>query len=106
MHRGLTLNELATKIEAQRALKADYVFPAASLQMKVQDDKTPVIDLPDTGDFPVLPFAHGQLSEKLEIPRKYYDRCLTDSPTLLAENVNHWFKQSPKVRMLRTLGGD
>jgi hypothetical protein len=106
MRRGLTLKQLAAKIEAQRGLKADYVFPASSLEMKIQDDKMPIIALPDTGDFPILPVAHDHLSEKLEIPRRYYDRCLTNSPTLLADNVNHWFRRSDKVQMLRTLGGD
>ena len=38
----------------------------------------------------------------LDIPKKYYDRMPND---LRAMNVNHWMRNEPKTRMIRTLDG-
>lgn len=106
MKRGLSLQEFAAKIEGQRALKADYTAQASKLEMTLQPDNTVVLEVPDTGSFPILPIAHDQLAANLDIPRRYYDRCRAASPELLVGNVNHWLGQSTARRMLRTMGGD
>src|SRR5690348_11940938 len=106
MKRGLSLQEFAAKIEAQRALKADYTAQASKLEMTLQSDSTVVMEVPDVGAFPIQPIAHEQIGANLEIPRKYYERCRAQSPELLVSNVNHWLSQSKSRRMLRTMGGD
>src|SRR5262245_26710399 len=106
MLKGLSLQELAAKIEGNRALKRDFVADTSTVTMQIQSDKTPVLELPDHGDFPLLPVAHDQIGAKTGIPARYYDRMLAEAPDLLATNVNAWFRKNPEPRMIRTLGGD
>lgn len=117
MMKGLTLTQLAAKIEANKALKQDYIVDTAAMTMQVQDDKTVVLEIPakepsphpldlPITSLPMLPLAHNQLGSRLKIPAAYYDRMLVQAPDLLATNVNAWFRKEPEKRMLRTLGGD
>lgn len=106
MLKGLTLTQLAQKIEANKELKRDFIAPTEAIHMKVQEDKTPVLFVPRAGDFPILPLAHNQIGARTGIPSKYYDRMLSEAPELLTRNVNTWFRQNPEKRMIRTLGGD
>jgi hypothetical protein len=112
MLKGLTLTQLAAKIEGNRALKRDFVADTRELSMAVQQPvgnetrPTVVLSVPSQGTFPLLPLAHDQLGGRLGIPSRYYDRMLTDAPNLLATNVNEWFRRDPQRRMVRTLGGD
>lgn len=106
MMTGLSLQQLAAKIEGNAALKRDYVVPTEETTMAVQDDKTFVYDLPGHGSFPLMPLAHDQIGGRAGIPAKYYDRMLTEAPQLLADNVNTWHRLKPARRMVRTLGGD
>ena len=106
MHRGISLTDLARKIEGNKALKADYVADARSLSMMVQDDGKVALHAASVGSLPILPLAHDQIASKLAIPSKYYDRMLAGAPDLLADNVNRWIGQDRDRRMLRTIGGD
>ena len=116
MQTGLSLIELATKIEAQKTLKRDFIVDTAKTTMQVQRQPaavkgeptaTTVLELPgDHGTFPILETAHDQIGSRLNIPAKYYDRMRQHAPDLLATNVNAWFRQSPETRMVRTLGGN
>jgi len=110
MKTGLSLVELAQRIQANATLKADYVRPTNDLEVVVQENEggaKPTVSLatPD-GQFPIRPIAHDQIGARVGIPSKYYDRMLADAPELLATNVNTWFRQKPEPRMIRTLGGD
>lgn len=106
MQRGISLSDLARKIEGSKELKRDYVADTSGMAMVIQEDKKPVLELPSHGQFPLLSLAHDQIGARTKIPAAYYDRMLTEAPQLLAANVNTWFKQNPEKRMLRTLGGD
>lgn len=106
MKTGLTLSQLAAKIEANKELKQDYIADTSETTMQVQSDKTIVLELPNQDTLPILPLAHEQIGSRLDIPRKYYDRMRSAAPDLLATNVNAWFRKSPEKRMVRTLGGD
>jgi hypothetical protein len=54
----------------------------------------------------ITPYAHGQLADHLDIPKKYYDRMMVETPDLLATNVNRWLERDPdNRRMIRTLDG-
>lgn len=107
MKTGLSISQLAAKIEANKELKQDYIADTTQTTMQVQADKTVVLELPgETGSFPVLPLAHDQIGTRTGIPAKYYDRMRVEAPDLLATNVNAWFRKNPEKRMVRTLGGD
>jgi len=106
MKRGLSITDLAKKIEANRELKADYIAPASALAVEVQDDNAVAMHAPGIGSFPILPIAHDQIGAKTGIPARYYDRMLAEEPALLARNINTWLAKDDDRRMLRTLGGD
>lgn len=107
MKTGLSISELAAKIEGNKALKQDFIADTSKTTMQVQSDKTVVLELPDnSGSFPVLALAHDQIGARTGIPAKYYDRMRDEAPDLLATNVNAWFRKFPEKRMIRTLGGD
>ena len=90
MKTGRTLVELAQELLDQQESKRDFHVKNTSLNM-----------LP-TGQFrletkdaeilmPATEHAHGQVASKLNVPKVYYDRMRHNSPTLLAQNVNHWW---------------
>ena len=108
MQARLSLTELASKIESNRDSKRDFTVPSPKIEMKQDQDKT-VIEMPVNGGterFGINNFAHGQLAEKLSIPKKYYDRMLTETPDLLSANVNRWLREEPKNNLMRTLDGN
>jgi hypothetical protein len=106
MLKGIGLQELAGKIEANRELKRDYVADTSLMAMQIQTDNKPVLEVSGHGTFPILSLAHDQIGARTGIPAKYYDRMLTEAPDLLATNVNRWFTKNHETRMVRTLGGD
>ena len=110
MKAGKTLQELATEIYRQNNAKKDYIANTSNMQMIVADGGNknqgfPVLNLHGLPNFGINDIAHDQISIKLSIPSKYYNRMLTDEPELLATNVNHWFHRQPENRMIRTLDG-
>lgn len=49
--------------------------------------------------------AHQQVAERLEIPWRYYERCLAGQPKLLSKNVNTWLGEEPdKKFFIRGMG--
>lgn len=101
MKQGKSIVELATEIERQSKARQDYIADTRTLAMT--DDLKIVAN--GIGTFPINEHAHDQIGARLQIPSKYYDRMRSQSPSLLAENVNHWLAQQPEKRMLRTLDG-
>jgi hypothetical protein len=107
MMKGLTLQQLAAKIEGQKALKKDYIADTAGMKIILDGiANTPKLVIPKQGEFNILSTGHDQIAAKVDVPRKYYARMLEKSPALLANNINTWFKLEPEKRMVRTLGPD
>ena len=118
MKAGQTLQEMAKELERQRDAKRDFVAPTSQLEVLVDHDINKAHEkgehLVDAtrfkvnghGDFAIGDTAHDQLSNRLGIPRKYYDRMKTTAPNLLATNANHWLKNEKEKRMVRTLDGN
>lgn len=110
MKTGLSLVDLAKKIQATQELKEDHIADTRTLKVMPESDGVIALqaDIPNRGKIklPVLKVAHDQIGGRVGIPAKYYDRMLHEAPELLAENVNHWFEANPEKRMLRTLGGN
>ena len=108
MKAGLSIEELAAEIMRQNEIKEDYVVNSPCLQMdawnsdlflRVMDeqlsDRLEPLEISEN--------AHRQISARLGIPVKYYNRMLTESPELLTQNVNFWFNRNPEQRMLRVM---
>ena len=50
-------------------------------------------------------WASGQIANKLEIPKNYFDRMLQDKHIKLFDyNVNHWMHNEPKKVLIRRFG--
>jgi hypothetical protein len=104
MKQGKTLTELAAEIERQAKSKADYV--ADTRQMVLHSNGTSKLAVGNQGEFEVTEHTHRQIAEFADVPKAYYDRLRKDAPELLDRNVNHWFAEAPKRRMVRTLDGN
>lgn len=107
MKQGRTLVQLAEEITRQQESKRDYIADTRGLEMIVPAHDGPRLSIKNGNvlDFPLRPYAHRQLGERLGIPAKYYDRMLQETPDLLAVNVNRWLTKNPERRMVRTLDG-
>lgn len=105
MKSGLSLSQLAAELERQTATRKDYIAPQSITEAIVVDDVVKLGGFNGT-TFDVTPHAHGQLSQALDIPKKYYDKMAAERPALLATNINTWFQREPEAkRMIRTLDG-
>jgi len=108
MRQGKTIVDLATELEAQMATKKDYVVKTPALEMSLLNTEVPRLHArgADELDWGVNNLAHSQIAERTGIPGAYYKRMLASWPALLVMNVNHWFKNQPESRMLRTMNGN
>lgn len=104
MRTDLTLSALATELERRADNKADYVTDTRKLTMEA--DTTLSFENGVRHNLKANDVAHKQIAARLEIPAKYYDRMRTETPHLLADNVNHWLHAEPETRMIRTLDGN
>ena len=109
MKAGLSLVELAKKIESNAAGKQDFVVDTARGVRLETDDSNKgsgvMMVIGDHAPRGVNKIAHGQIAQQVGIGTKYYDRMLTEAPGLLATNVNHWLENAPSKRMIRTMHG-
>jgi hypothetical protein len=104
MKSGRSLTELAAELQRQSETKRDFLAPQNKLAAVVTDNNDIAIDGINGEPFPLTNYAHGQVAEHLEIPKKYYDRMRAEDPALLAKNVNTWLnKNGDERRMVRTL---
>ena len=78
-------------------LTDDRLAPADRLKLVAKDQQGHEFGLR------VLDGAHEQLAQKLDVPRKFYDRLLTDHPDLLAHTVGALLQREPAAFMLRML---
>ena len=106
MKTGRDLNSLAQELTRQAETKKDYVADSRSFSAVFRDN-VPGINIRngESHDYGITSIGHEQLAERLEIPRKYYERMTAKSPELWAHNVNYWLEKEPKRHMLRTLDG-
>lgn len=102
MNKGISLSALAAQIENQKGQKHDLIAPTTA--MTLTDDAKGLV-VAGQAEYAINGHAHGQIGSRLNIPKSYYDRMLSDAPGLLAANVNTWFNKNPEKRMVRTLAG-
>lgn len=107
MKKGRSLQELAKEIERQRESKKDFladtnmiaITPEGNLGFKGNEN---VFE----AEYGITEHAHRQISDRLSIPKKYYDRMRNEAPELYANNVNHWLENNSEKRTIRTLDGN
>lgn len=117
MKAGKSLQELAIQLEENKNNMRDFIAPSNKIEALTNTIQAHSnsegfytegigLHLENHGYFPVNRVCNAQLSQRLQIPKPYYDRMLNDSPALLCKNVNHWLEASDKNRLIRTLNGD
>ena len=99
----MELAELVKELERQKENSRDII--ADSRTLKAVSNGELKIEIERYGSYPLTEWAHLQLSEKLGIPKRYYDRMRKEGKIeLLAENINAWIKEKEK-RLIRILDG-
>ena len=108
MKQGRNLEELGLELQRQRNARQDFVADSRSLSFATDDggSRLSVAMGDKLLDFGVNPLAHQQISTRLGIPLKYYQRMQRESPALLDDNVNNWLQQTRDRRMLRVMDGN
>ena len=120
MKRQTTLAELVNELKDQNLQKKDFVVPANLLSMEngqlvvnnYNEDNTLLKLLQEVGIksedekkliLNCLPILHQNLSDKLDIPRRYYNKIQSLKETNLIDmNVSHWLKNMKGNVFLRT----
>ncbi|MEO0242792.1 MAG: hypothetical protein ABIM42_07155 [candidate division WOR-3 bacterium] len=101
----MNLVGLIEKLERQRKNSLDLIVNSSTLKAIADNANVVRLRIPEYGDFPLTDWAHGQLADKLGIPRKYYERMRGEGKAeLLAENINAWICDKER-RLLRILDG-
>jgi hypothetical protein len=119
--RKIELHQLFDEIRKQNSMKKDFIVPSKCLSMKngkliidnidenlnlkkiLSDIKINLSDEFCKTIFEPTSVFHSQLSEKLNIPKKYYDKLNTiENISLLDENVNYWLRKIKTNYLIRT----
>jgi hypothetical protein len=119
--KNLSLQEIVRQLQAQNLLKQDFVVP--SKYVKMLDSNIHVLNrnklddlsklLFETGimiqehqmeriELSVLDCCHSQIASRLDIPKKYYDRMLSNEKYhhILDYNVSSWFTEKNENNFL------
>ncbi len=99
----MNIENLVKELERQKETCLDLIADSRSLKAAPDGEKVVELEIPDHGSFPLTNWAHFQMAEKLEIPKRYYDRMLTAGKSeLLADNINAWLGEKER-RLVRIL---
>lgn len=101
---GLPLGELSQQLLDDARAHRDFIADTRKVDVDVVDGKPAVEFATAETTITAAPTQHAlrQIGAHVDIPAKYLDRMAAEAPTLLAANVNHWFRANPAPRMLRT----
>ncbi len=99
----MEIGTLIKELERQKETSLDMIVDSRSLKAAPDGDHVVELEIPDQGKYPLTPWAHLQMAEKLEIPKRYYDRMITAGKAeLLADNINAWLGERDR-RLIRVL---
>jgi hypothetical protein len=101
----MDLVDLVRELERQKKNSLDLIVESRALKAVPDEGDGIRLAIPEYGEFPLTEWAHGQLADKLGIPRRYYERMRNSGKSeLLAENVNAWLEERER-RLIRILDG-
>jgi len=102
----MDLMSLVNELEQKKATRKDLIVDSRTISAEVnnQDERLLSLRVPDEDGeayYGMTEWAHKQLSDKLHIPKKYYDRMREDEHMqLLADNINAWLPEKER-RLIR-----
>jgi len=91
------LSELIDKLKQSQKSRLDVVSERWSV---VTRGRYVMIRIEDLGSYGLTEHAHEQLSQIIDIPKRYYDRLRTGNPDLLCMNINRWIDKPCMFRIL------
>ncbi len=105
------LTNLSQEIIRQNGVKKDFIINTEAEGFKFgltrghlgYGEVKPIFQLEGYDDFDITEHTHNQVAQKLQIPKRYYDKMRVENPDLLAENVNSWFNKNNSKVMVRTI---
>lgn len=112
MREGRSLQELAEEVTWQKENRKDYIVDTRNVTAEVLgigDNRTVALDLAmpnEAGDdwFYPTDLTHQQLASWSPLGKRYYDVLREEGhQSLLADNLNYWFKDKADKRMVRTI---
>jgi hypothetical protein len=92
----MTLMELTSALVHENDVKRDFIVPARALQMHPSKIISLYHDIGAQTNYEATNTFHDNLSERLSIPKNYYNKMRETAPALLSENVNHWLSSKEK----------
>jgi hypothetical protein len=96
---------LVKELERQKGNSQDLIVDNSTLKTYPDQTNGVKLTIPEYGEYPLTDWSHGQLADKLQIPRRYYERMRSSGKTeLLAENINAWLGEKER-RLVRVLDG-
>lgn len=101
---GITLPELAAKIQQQHEDRVDYKADTRALTLIGGREMT--IQNGSLHRYGITDHAHRQIASYLGIPARYYDMLQATAPDVLDYTVEWFFNNRPEKRMVRTLDGE
>lgn len=102
MKQGRSLKDLAAEILRQKESRKDFLADTRHMQMTA-DGKLSLENGQAQPSYGIKSVAHNQIAQRLEIPKRFYDRMLEKHPDVLSNTINALFQREPERRMIRTL---
>lgn len=97
------LETLVATLEKQNIEKRDMIVPAAKITYRDGQLWVQQKGFDDMVAYDATQTFHNQVSDKLGIPKKYYERMMVEYPALLEENINGWLSKGEATKyLLRT----
>lgn len=104
MNEGITLQQLASRIEEKKRSKRDFLAPARSIELI--DDHRISLNGVDDVLFGSNDWFHRQTGEFLDVPKKYQDMIRRDHPALYTTTFNTLMRsKNGTQRLIRTMDG-
>lgn len=108
MRPGSNLGEIEQIVRGELEIKNDFNADSRDIEFGIKSvGETnffqPTISF-DGQDYEAGELMQTQIANKLNVPKKYFDRMVSEAPELCQTNVNHWLHNDPKRYMVRTLG--
>ena len=102
MKSQLKLDELARQLMTQK--KKDVIVDTTNVDFHANGNNTLYLAEIDEA-FTVNDVALNQIATKIGLSKKYLDKMLDGHKSILQDNINYWFHNTPKQQMVRTIDG-
>jgi hypothetical protein len=103
---GRELGDIAKQIQHESEAKKDFATPTNKLTYtpRLAHEHGAIHWRAASTEYEATPTRHclRQICERSGIPAKYAEKMSGEHSSLLAQNINHWWKNTPEKRMLRT----